>query len=72
MANGLNESTQITLSARTWLGLIAIVSTSTAAVVWGYSRIEARVTKLEYRYDADASERQSFREELLAALRTRS
>lgn len=69
MANGLHEGTKITLSARTWLGLIAIVACSTASVVWGYARIEGRVAKLEYRYDADADARSAFREEILAAIR---
>lgn len=72
MASGLDEGTKITLSAKTWLGLIAIVACSTASVVWGYARIEARVARLEYRYDADANERAMFREELLTALRSRS
>lgn len=69
MANGIDERTKITLSAKTWIGLVVMVACSTGSVVWGYSRIEARVAKLEYRYDADADARAAFREELLTALR---
>jgi len=68
MARGIDEGTKITLSAKTWIGLVVMVACSTGSVVWGYSRIEARVSQLEYRYDADLAAREAFRQELLAAL----
>ena len=52
--SNLSEDTKISLSARTWGGLIALVIVSTASVVMGYARLDARVTKVETALTEDA------------------
>lgn len=69
--SNLSEDTKISLSARTWGGLIALVIVSTASVVMGYARLDARVTKVETALTEDAQSRREFRDEFLAALRAK-
>lgn len=69
--SNLDEGTKITLSAKTWFGLIALVIASTSAVVMGYARLDTRVTNVEKALAEDATSRKEFREDFLAALRAK-